>query len=63
MEAPTSSPPTRRKNLMMKGEDGRGPYDDDDDDDEDRTREQRGDTSTNNCNRRLSFDGSLSERD
>ena len=47
----------------MREEDGRGPYDDDnDDDDEDWTRQQRGSNLMSNCNRRLSFEGSVSER-
>ena len=46
----------------MRGENGRGPYDDDDDNNEDWTRQQRGSNMTNSCNCRLSFDGSLSER-
>ena len=52
----------RGKNSPMRGEDRPGPYDDDDDDDEDWSRKQRGSTSTNNCNRRLSFDIFLSEQ-
>ena len=63
METPRSSPPTRRKSLQTRGEDGRGPYDnEDDDDDEDWTGQQRGSHPTNNCNSRLSLEGSVSAR-
>ena len=60
METPSSSSPTRRTNSPIIEEDGRGPYDDFGDD-EDWTWQQRGSNSTNNFNRRLSFDGSVSE--
>ena len=64
METHRSSPSTKMKNSLLRKEDVRGPNDDDDDkdDDEDWTRQQSGINLTNNCNRRLSFDGSVSER-
>ena len=62
METPRSSLSTRGEKSPIRAEDGRGLYDNEDDDDENWTRQQRGRTSTNSCNRRLSFDRSFRKR-
>ena len=65
METPRSFFPTRGNYFPVRRQYGRGPDDDDGDDDdeeEDWTVQQRGSNSTNNCNRRLSFDGTVSEQ-